>query len=175
MDKKIEKKLNPREVSFCENYVTGKAGVKGNAGASYQAAGYSASKKDTAYSSGCRLLQRPEIKEHIYRIQLEASKEAISKLRSWQELAADAQEQLISIAHGWFISKYDVLGKEHKEPIMIQDRDTSAAASVVLKATLEIIERAFPKNLQVPKDDRDIIEQTLGRRAPERQPSNFYQ
>lgn len=171
---KPEKKLNPKEVSFCQHYVTGDTGIRGNAAASYQAAGFAAARGQATYNGSSRLLQRPEIREYIYQLQLQASKEAISKLKGWQEIAADAQQQLISISHGWFTSKYPVMGKEHSEPIMIQDRETAAAANVVLRATLEIIERAFPKNVQPPKDDREIIEQTLGRRAPEQQ-NRLYQ
>jgi hypothetical protein len=161
--------LSPNMATFCEHYVTGDDGVRGNATECYLHAGYTSKTRQSAAVKASQLMARPEVQSYIYELQMQASKAALDRLKSWRELAYDAQQTVVAIANGYFTGTYDVLGKRHSEPIVIKDRETAAAASVRLSAAKEILERAFPKKLSisVDTDDREILEKSIGRRAPE--------
>lgn len=135
--------LNARQAAFVRHYAAGADGVRGNASASYAAAGYSA-RGHVAEVNANRLLRNAAVKAAVKRAHAAAEKAATQTLADWKDLAVDAQRRVVTIAHG------RLPDPETAAPgIAIVDRETSAVGKLLLDANLEIIERGYPKKLQV--------------------------
>ena len=91
--------LTPNEERFCLAYVAGD-GTQGNGTASYLAAYPTCTNKHAAGSAGSRLLKRDRVQARIAELRAEAAQEVRDRLRSWWELAPDAQRTLELAAAG---------------------------------------------------------------------------
>lgn len=56
---------NPRHEAFCQYYVNGAAELRGNATASYLAAGYETRGPSSAYAAASRLMRRPDVRQRV--------------------------------------------------------------------------------------------------------------
>ena len=86
--------LVPRRRAFVLHYVLGEDKIRGNAKASYMAAGFTCKNEDVAAASGPELLRDHKVRQAILDIREELEKEFRAKMKSWAAIAVDAQELL---------------------------------------------------------------------------------
>ncbi len=82
--------LNPRQRKFIENYTVGPEGVRGNATASYYAAGYHPVNNATARSNSSKLLTEANISAEIDRIYRQRDAEIVAQMEDWKLHASRA-------------------------------------------------------------------------------------
>lgn len=157
--------LNTRQAAFVRHYVAGVDGVRGDLTQAYIAAGYSA-RGHVAEAASARLLRHVGVQAAIAAAHAAADRVAVRRLRDWKELAAEAQERLVTLARG-----------EIPEPaagdrgrVIMGDRDDAAVAKVIADVNREIIERAEPKKLMIGLDDPAGVLATLLGVRPEAMP-----
>ena len=98
--------LTPGEESFCLAYVAGPNGTQGNGTLSYLHAFPATSSKHVAGSCASRLLKRDRVQARIRELRQEAAQSVRDRLRSWWELAPDAQATLELAAAGQLPSSW---------------------------------------------------------------------
>lgn len=135
-------KLNARQREFVRHFTAGADGVRGNATQAFIAAGYSPKGAD---AMGPRLLGNARVAAAIAEVHAAAESAATNKLRDWKDMAPAAQDRLERIAHGYL----PATGTDGEIPIVTLGRDGAAVAKVILDANKELIERAYPKKLEV--------------------------
>lgn len=96
---KPRRTLHPRQLAFIDHYIAGKDGVRGLAGASWEAAGYT-SRGNAAMCDGTRALRNPVIAAEIARLRAKAEERVIRKMVPWIEMAPEAQDVLIDVMRG---------------------------------------------------------------------------
>lgn len=157
MAKKAKKArpLNARQLAFVRHYTAGAEGVRANAKQAYIAAGYSA---HTAESMGPRLLRNAQVAAAVAEAHQRAEKAAIRKLIDWKELAAEAQARLLAIARGRLPDPDDPDTGD-----ALESRTDAEIAKVVQGAIEEILERAYPRKLQLDvSDPKGVLARLLG-------------
>ena len=92
--------LTPGEEAFALAYVAGSDGMQGNGTLSYLHAFPKTSSKTVAGSLGSRLLKRARVQTRIAGLRSEAAAAVRDQLRSWWELAPEAQATLEQAAAG---------------------------------------------------------------------------
>lgn len=107
----LEKKLKPKRIKFCKEYV-----LDWNASRAARDAGYSVK---TAGSQGYDLLKIPEIKEYIKIIRDELEElSGVSKLRNLTELAKIAYSSIADLHNTWIDRKiFEDLTPDQKSAI----------------------------------------------------------
>lgn len=131
----LEKKLGPKRVAFCKEYV-----VDWNASRAARDAGYS---PKTAGSQAYDLLKIPEIKEYIEIIKNELEElSGVSKLRNLQTLAKVAYSNDLSHLHNTWID--------------LKDWEALSAKD---KAGLKSIDRRITRRVEGINDDEIEVEQ----------------
>lgn len=165
------KPLNARQREAVRLWLVGPDGVRGNKTQAYIAAGYQA-RGNSAETAAARMFRNVQVLEAIAEFHEPKDAETKTKLRDWKAEAVPAQERLVAISRGeipgaWYkpkrrrgrvlgVPQVDELGEDGEpedQPARIADRDDAAAAKVILDANLEIIERAYPKKLQIGVED----------------------
>ena len=155
--------LNARQAAFVRHYTAGVDGVRGNATASYVAAGYST---QHAHVAGPRLLANVRVRAAIEAAHARAERAAARRLRDWKALAPEAQTRLETLARGLIPD-----GEDPERGRAMGDRDDAAVANVVFGALREILERAQPKKLALDLDPKGALAQALGL-SPEQLPND---
>lgn len=149
--------LTARQREFIRQYVAGDDGVRGNATASYKAAGYDCTDA-SARVSAHHLLKKPEVVEEIRAAHRRAQAEAMGRLIEWKELAPEAQQRLVTLARGRLPNDDDPTGGEK-----LEDGSQASVARVIESACNEILERAYPKKLRIENvDPREELAKILG-------------
>jgi phage terminase small subunit len=97
--------LTPNEEAFALAYVAGN-GTQGNGTASYLHAYPNCSSKTVAGSAGSRLLKRDRVQARIRELRQEAAATVRDRLRSWWDLAPEAQATLERAAAGTLPAKW---------------------------------------------------------------------
>ena len=92
--------LTPGEEAFALAYVAGPDGMQGNGTLSYLHAFPKTSSKAVAGSLGSRLLKRARVQTRIAGLRSEAARGVRDRLRSWWDLAPEAQATLERAAAG---------------------------------------------------------------------------
>lgn len=92
--------LTTGEEAFAVCYVGGEPGIQGNGTRSYLHAFPNCSSKEVAGACGSRLLKRERVQARIADLRNEAAKAVRDRLRSWWELAPEAQATLERAAAG---------------------------------------------------------------------------
>jgi len=98
--------LTSGEEAFALAYVAGPDGTQGNGTLSYLHAFPRCSSKVTAGASACRLLKRERVQARLAELRAEAAQGVRDKLRSWWELAPEAQATLERAAAGTLPGKW---------------------------------------------------------------------
>lgn len=153
-----ERALNQRQREFVRLYCAGPDGVRGIAAKAYAVAGYRS--RDPEFN-GPRLLRRPHVAAAVIAAHEAAAAEAKGTLRCWKELCIAAQARVVAIARGVIPSADDPIG--NAGGTRITNRDTAAAAKVILDAALEILDRGYPKKHLVHIEDPErVLAELLG-------------
>ncbi len=96
----MTRSLSPQQSRFAELYIAGPDDLRGNGTRCYQVSYPTANSKQAACESASRLLRRPQVRAYIAQLREMAAAECTARLRSWMELAPDAQETLRAAAVG---------------------------------------------------------------------------
>lgn len=140
--------LNPNQQRFVQYYTTGAHGIRGNATASYLAAGYAPKSEKVAGVNATRLLGNARIQRAIFQVHREADAVTIAQLKDWKVLAPPAQHTIMCLAHGILpvdvVTIGDDAGSAHER---MTTRDDAAIGNVMLHAALAILERAYPSKV----------------------------
>ncbi len=96
----MTRSLSPQQSRFAELYIAGPDDLRGNGTRCYQVAYPTAHSKQAACESASRLLRRPQVRARIAQLRELVAAECTARLRSWMELAPDAQETLRKAAGG---------------------------------------------------------------------------
>mgnify|MGYP001590120285 CR=1 FL=1 len=130
--------LTPQQETFARLYAAGPLGIRNNLGRAWMASGSKAKDVGVAARYAAQALKMtPALREYIAELEMVAQAEAIRKLRDWKELAPDAQEAVIAVMQGMVP---DGRGSYRQVTLM----EDVKHAEVVLKASMAIIERAYP-------------------------------
>jgi len=156
----LEKKLTPKRVKFCAEYV-----YDWNASRAARDAGYS---EKTAYSIGSELLKIPEIKEYIALIRNDLEELAgVSKLKNLSVLAKVAYSNDISELHDTWIDlkDYEALSDKDKAGIKSIDRRVTKRKEGINDDEVEVEQikiECFDRRLYI-----ETINKMMGYDAPE--------
>jgi len=130
--------LTAQQETFARLYAAGPIGIRNNLGRAWMASGSKAKNVDQARRYAALALKNtPALREYLAELHLVAQAEAIRKLRDWKELAPEAQEAVIAVMQGMVPD-----GKGSYRPVVLME--DVKHAEVVLKASLAIVERAYP-------------------------------
>lgn len=128
-------KLTDKQRKFVQEFLR-----DGNATAAAGRAGYRRNR-----SLARNLVATPAIRAAIDAAHAEVECEAKATLRDWKVLAPTAQAQVEHIMLG----RLPPVGTVPETPIIALGRDGATVAKVILDAAREVLERAYPKKLQV--------------------------
>ncbi len=128
--------LSPQQARFAELYVAGPDDIRGNGTRAYLAAYPTCHSESAAKTSASRLLRRDNVRARMAQLREMAAAECTARLRSWMELAPDAQETLRAAAAG----ELDFKGDPKLQPEKLRS---------AVRAATEILDRALGTTKQM--------------------------
>ena len=129
--------LSPRQARFAELYVAGPDDLRGRQARCYRVAYPACSNDNSAGASASTLLRRPNVRAYMAELREAAGAECTARLRSWMELAPDAQETLRAAAAGELVF-------DQEDPKLRPELLRSA-----VKSAIEILDRALGTTKQM--------------------------
>ncbi len=96
----MSRPLSPQQARLAELYVAGPDDIRGNGTAAYLAAYPTCHSRQAAAECASRLLRHAKVRAYMAELREIVAAECTARLRSWMELAPDAQETLRAAAAG---------------------------------------------------------------------------
>ena len=133
----MSRPLSPQQARFAELYVAGPDDIRGNGTRAYLEAYPTCHSRQAAAECASRLLRHAKIRAYMAELREIVAAECTARLRSWMELAPDAQDTLRAAAAGELVF-------DNADPKLRPELIRSA-----VKSAIEILDRALGTTKQM--------------------------